>query len=396
MTRVVVIGGGVAGTAFALLAARHGHSVTVLERDADDVPATVDAAWESWPRRTVPHLRQPHAFVAGVRSLLRTHWPEVHTALLAAGAEEFPLGTREDEVAVGCRRSTLEWVLRRQLGRTPRSRLERGVRVDRLRTRAGAVTGVAAGDREFHADVVVDASGGRTRVPKWARATGIPVRHQDHGCEMVVYSRFYRVPGDGAPPELDAGNAESHLGDEGVCYAFRGDGRVLSVSLARHPDDSGRHRLTDDEIFEHTVAGTPLSRLVASARPLTGVRVLGGFRNALRHHSTQGLFAIGDALCTTNPAYGLGVPLALRHAARLVPLLDDPCAAGKWRDHVSAEVLPYWRAAVRQDAGRITRWRAALGLPCHHIDADAVQHTSRIWQDLRIRHLLDPLPREAT
>ena len=43
---IVVVGGGICGLGAALLLARDGHDVTVLEHDADPVPATPHAAWE--------------------------------------------------------------------------------------------------------------------------------------------------------------------------------------------------------------------------------------------------------------------------------------------------------------------------------------------------------------
>ena len=48
--RTVVIGGGVSGLGAALLLARAGHAVTLLERDATPFPADPVSAFESWER----------------------------------------------------------------------------------------------------------------------------------------------------------------------------------------------------------------------------------------------------------------------------------------------------------------------------------------------------------
>jgi 2-polyprenyl-6-methoxyphenol hydroxylase-like FAD-dependent oxidoreductase len=45
MSRIIVLGAGVCGTAAALLLRRDGHDVTVLERDAAPAPVSVDDAW---------------------------------------------------------------------------------------------------------------------------------------------------------------------------------------------------------------------------------------------------------------------------------------------------------------------------------------------------------------
>src|SRR4051812_995343 len=82
---VVVMGGGVAGLATALLLAREGHRVTLIERDSLQSGGEAAAAPE-WPRGGIPHFLQPHAFIPRGRSELRRHLPDVYAALLGAGA----------------------------------------------------------------------------------------------------------------------------------------------------------------------------------------------------------------------------------------------------------------------------------------------------------------------
>jgi NADPH-dependent 2,4-dienoyl-CoA reductase/sulfur reductase-like enzyme len=45
MSRILVIGGGVIGLSIAMMAARQGHSVTILEHDSDPLPASTEEAW---------------------------------------------------------------------------------------------------------------------------------------------------------------------------------------------------------------------------------------------------------------------------------------------------------------------------------------------------------------
>ena len=115
-----------AGLGTALALSRAGRQVTLLERDATPLPADPDAAFE-WDRRGAPQVRHSHALLARLRNLLRDRHPDVLEALLEAGATEMrfadnlpvdivdrdPRPGDEDLVALACRRTTFEWVLRR-------------------------------------------------------------------------------------------------------------------------------------------------------------------------------------------------------------------------------------------------------------------------------------------
>ena len=101
MPKVIVLGAGVCGLASAMMLARDGHGVTVLERDPAPVPETPEAAWERWERRGVAQFRRAHILVARGRHVLDAELPDV----------------RDDElVMLTARRPVVEQVVARAEG----------------------------------------------------------------------------------------------------------------------------------------------------------------------------------------------------------------------------------------------------------------------------------------
>jgi 2-polyprenyl-6-methoxyphenol hydroxylase-like FAD-dependent oxidoreductase len=391
-TKAVVIGAGVAGLGSALALARAGWSVTLVERDATPLPADPDAAF-LWDRRGAPQVRHSHALLARLRNLLRDHYPDVLAQLLDAGATEIrfcellpleitdraPREGDDDLVALACRRTTFEWVLRRAVLALPGVDLHHGDAVEGLATTSAAgpgrpptVGGVVLSDgTELTADLVVAAVGRRSAVPRWLDAIGVNLdeTHEDTG--IVYLSRFYRLADDAEFPDA-AGPIGGDLGylKYGV---FQGDNRTFSVTLAvRTHDDELRARLLHPDTFD--LAATNLAATSAWVDParasaITEVHVMGGLLN--RHIRftddsgeplVHGLHAVGDAHTCTNPLYGRGCSLAmvqahlLAEAARAHP--TDAAARGRVYEAASAEVVePWYRAAVNQD--RMARAQAA-------------------------------------
>src|SRR5262249_10973906 len=115
MSHTIVLGGGFCGLAAAMMLARDGHRVTVLERDPAPVPDDPEAAWERWQRDGVVQFRQAHYLQPRGRAILDEELPDVLEAFKAAGAYRFSsLGARarqpDDErfYTYTARRTTLE------------------------------------------------------------------------------------------------------------------------------------------------------------------------------------------------------------------------------------------------------------------------------------------------
>lgn len=382
--QTVVVGAGVGGLGSALGLARTGHTVTVLEHDTTPPPSSVDEAF-AWDRRGAPQVRHSHAFLARLRNLLRDRYPDVLEDLLAAGAREMRFADMlpdtildrssragdEDLVALACRRTTFEWVLRRAVAAEEDVRLLGGVTVEGLDVVAPAgaapvVSGVRMSGRgplrSLAADLVVVAGGRRSPLPDWLGRAGIELDEQVEDTGIVYFSRFYRLHRGVRPPPRSAPIA----GDLGYCkYAvFDGDNDTFSVTLACGVDDADlRRRFGRDDGFERSAAALAATAPWVAAEvsePITDVHLMAGLVNRRRRFVHRGepvvlgMHAVGDAHTCTNPLYGRGCSLAMVQAVALTDAVaehpDDARARSLAYEAVcEREVLPWYRAAVAQD-----------------------------------------------
>jgi 2-polyprenyl-6-methoxyphenol hydroxylase-like FAD-dependent oxidoreductase len=381
--RVVIAGAGIAGLAGALALARDGHVVTIVERDATPMPATAAEAFAAWDRRGAPQVRHSHAFLARLRNLLADRAPDVLERLLAAGATEIRFTDRLPEtltdrdprpgddqlVALACRRTTFEWVLRDRVLASAGVTLRDGAEVVGLDVTVGtrpAIVGARVRDAEgtntLPCDLFVDATGPRGGSDRWLAAAGIEEPPAElHESGIVYLSRFYQLCDGAAMPE-GVGPVAGDLGHLKFAV-FVGDNRTFSVTLAVPSDDAELRRpLGHSSGFEAAAATLVPARewLDGRAEPITGVHLMAGLRNRKRHfvlHGrpiADGFAAVGDASVCTNPLYGRGCSLALVHAYGLADAIrehpDDLRAALLIFDAFTDEELdPWFRAAVLQD-----------------------------------------------
>jgi 2-polyprenyl-6-methoxyphenol hydroxylase-like FAD-dependent oxidoreductase len=390
--RVVVIGGSVSGLGVALALSKRGHRVTILEADAAPLPESHIEAFERWDRRGSPQTRHSHALLARLRNLIRANAPEFLDKLLACGAEELRFTDRvkeifenpvlepgdDDIVFLACRRITFEYVLRRHVVETGLVEFRDGIEVLRLDadrdpvTSLPRVTGVwlatpDGGEELLRGDLVVDASGRRSKLKTWLPAIGTPpIREASSPCGIFYTSRFYRLRDDAVPPLAEGGLIGFDLGYLKVGI-FAGDSRVFSITLAASPEDDAMRRVLHPEAFDAAVAAIPLASQWTApeiAEPVSEVHGMANLKNTRRwlveggEPVVLGYLAVGDALIHTNPIVGRGCSLAWTGAFALAECLDAHggdlrALALAYDARIEHDIVPWYEIQLAQDADAI-------------------------------------------
>lgn len=376
----VVVGAGIGGLTAAVALSRAGYEVVIVERDDTPMPADVEGAFE-WDRRGAPQVRHTHGFPALIRVILRDRYPDVLRALLDASVTEVSImppsvpadapnreRDAEDLQVLSCRRTTLEWVLRRCALAEPAVRLQVGVGVDGLLVDGAdahgplEVRGVRLEDgTELRADVVVASTGRRGDVPGWFAEHGVHVAEEERPTGTIYMSRFYRTA-DGA--DVPMGYQGGRRAGIGFVVAGADNGTYSATLAIDAADHELRTHLLDPERFE---AVLPLFREMepvvrSGGTPITPVQAMGGLINRIRRFVdgsgaplAHGFFAIGDAHTCTNPLYGRGSSLAVLQATLVADALaahpDDRDAAARSYEVASASrVEPWFDVSVLTDA----------------------------------------------
>jgi 2-polyprenyl-6-methoxyphenol hydroxylase-like FAD-dependent oxidoreductase len=391
MTSAVVLGGGFAGVLAARVLAGHVDEVTLVE--AGRYPARPGA------RVGLPQAHHSHILVTGGAQALETLLPGTIADLLAAGAHRCGLtGNALIRSAAGWMRrhetgayviSASRWltdhVVRRRALDGPAVTVREQTHARALTGDADRVTGVAVAGPDFSgtipADLVVDATGRRSRAPRWLADLGGPEVGEDTVDSGLAYARrIYRAPaGLGADLPAIMLHPRTRNGREGhgaTLFPIEGNRWIVTLTGTR-----GNEPPITAEGFTACVAalGSPvLTDLVAAAEPLGAVRPYRVTANRRRYFErrpgTAGLVVLGDALAATNPVYSHGMSVAALGALRLdrelAQLGVDPWLCPDLQRAVAAEADQTWRAATAADSsgGRERALPAPLRARQNHPD----------------------------
>jgi geranylgeranyl reductase family protein len=315
---VIVVGGGPAGSATALLLARAGHSVLLLDKASFPRHKACSEYINAGGVAALNELGVlEEAMAAGAHRLteMRIHSPE--GGEFTARFERAAPGRH----AIGLSRYRLDAVLldaARDAGVTVMERAH--VRNVRIHSGASAAIEVACGGTtgQLRAPLIVGADGHHScvtrsleleKTQRWPRRVGLVAHYQqvadnNHGGDMYVTTDGY------------AGLAPLEDGLTNIAVV------VPEARVQQRPGSI-------EELFEQRLAAIPeLRRRLDGAMRLGTVRGIGRLGHRVRQPVGDGYLLVGDAAAFLDPFTGDGIYEALRGAQLAAPVISRALAAG--------------------------------------------------------------------
>ena len=352
----VVIGASMAGLCMAAALARHGFTVTVLERD--------ELGREPSHRRGVPQDTQAHVLLYRGLTVIEDLLPGFREDLLAAGAVPYDSGRMPwlgeygwsctDQVGyevLSATRPLMEAVTRQGVSGLRGVQIRDGVTVTGLR-RIGDGWQTEIGDAALKSQLVIDASGRSSRLTRWSVVAQDPIEeevdaHVGYACRL--YRERHPLPVRSGVMIL----ASAEGGKAGLAVPV--EQRQWLVAGAGFGD---RRPPRDEDGFGEFLTDLrdpAIADLVALLEPVSDVRIHRQTANRRRRwdrvrHWPRGLLVVGDALCSLNPVYGQGITVAAQQAQMVSRALErgHPVDRALQRRMVAVTEAP-WSIATTAD-----------------------------------------------
>ena len=270
-------------------------------------------------------------------------------------------------VTYTARRPLIEQVLGKAAEDEPGLEVRRGTAVKELTMQVGNgmphVTGVCLDSGEtLRADLVVDAMGRRSQMPRWLSDANIgPLHEESEDSGFIYYGRFFRSA-DGTTPQV-FGPLLAPMGTFSV-LTLPSDNGTWAVTIVASSGDQVLKRMRDPDRFTAVVQACPLHAHWLEGEPISDLKAMGGVLDRYRRPLLEeqplltGIALLGDAWACTNPSLGRGISLGLLHTQCLREVisshLDDPLEfAQAWDAATEAKLTPWYRETVEEDRDRL-------------------------------------------
>jgi 2-polyprenyl-6-methoxyphenol hydroxylase-like FAD-dependent oxidoreductase len=338
----IVIGGSIAGLMTARVLSDFFDQVTVIERDSVEERPVI--------HKSIPQGNHFHALLHGGHQTLCSFFPGFAEDLRSHGAVQLRMdgdvawylpdgkaynftGSVREPNALGfeahsASRGLFEFLIRRRTLALPNVKFETGMAVRELECRNGRVHGVRFNEsRALQAELVVDAEGRGSRVPKWLAAMGFAEPDETTIRVDIAYSTAYF-----RRPRFYSGESLIFIVGPPPDFVKRGyvcaveDDRLLVSLIGRFV-----HPPTDDQgffDFARSLHSPLICQIIQETERLTPIAHHRVPVSVQRHYERlsqfpEGLLVLGDAVCCLNPVYGQGMSAAALQARALQQVLVE-------------------------------------------------------------------------
>jgi len=370
----IVIGGSLAGMLAARVLLDHYNEVSILESDCYPGGPT--------SRSGVPQSKHVHVLMLRGANILEELFSGIRASLVGSDAQLVDMAGDVDWltpagwglrfpsplVMIACTRDLLDWHVRLRLAANPRVKFLESTEVTGLlRDLSGTqVTGVhirsrsqeaPQPERELRGDLVVDASGRRSKLPQWLVDIGYEPPPEEMVNGFLGYaSRIYEAPLrdertrkivyiQAAPPNITRGGLVQPI-ERNRCLVT-----VLGLGRDYPPvDEDGFLE------FARSLRSPHVYDFIRDARPLSSIAGARNTENRWRHFEKlkrwpEALVALGDSACAFNPVYGQGMTTAALGAATLRRLLEHKRQnfERKFQRELAGVIEAPWMLATSED-----------------------------------------------
>jgi 2-polyprenyl-6-methoxyphenol hydroxylase-like FAD-dependent oxidoreductase len=313
----VVVGASLAGCASAMLLAREGARVALVEQrpDPDAYKKICSHYIQSSAVATLERLGllEPMMAAGAVRSRVRMRTPWGWIEPTARGSA--PSG-------VNLRREVLDPLIREAAASTPGVELMLGYTVEELLRDGDSICGArarnTAGEQlRLRGKLVVGADGRGSRVAKLA---GVASKTVAHG--RVAYGGYFE-----GPPPQGAPDASFWLLDPDMAAAFPTDSGLTFYAAMPIKEHAGAFREDPAKALVATLSAVPDGPPIAASRMVAPAQGKLDMTNVAHTPSGPGIALVGDAALAIDPLWGVGCGWALQSAGWLADSVA-PALAG--------------------------------------------------------------------